>query len=155
MSKTILPFSVIPARPVNVSVTNVTTNSAIVHWRVPFPMTSFPPGLHHKILIQNQWESTNEWKVGSQYVLLSQELDISFVDTEELAVTMVIIVKLCSQVINITTDVNDMDRSYNLADLRYANTAYDIRIHLKSAVASNISWGEFASVTFRTLSTCK
>jgi len=67
-------FSVIPARPVNVLVTNVTTNSAVVHWRVPFPMTSFPPGLNHKILIQNQWESANEWKVGlaqcAQYFLL-------------------------------------------------------------------------------------
>ncbi|XP_012229180.2 cytokine receptor [Linepithema humile] len=110
--------AVIPARPVNVSVVNITTDSADVVWNVPFPMTSFPPGLHHKILVQNQWESSNEWKL-----------------------------------INITTDMHEMHREHHLADLKYANTAYDIRIHLKSAVASDINWGEFASITFRTLST--
>jgi hypothetical protein len=153
-----LLFSVIPARPVNVSVTDITTNSAIVHWRVPFPMTSFPPGLNHKILIQNQWESTNEWKVGLRNIFYYYELDILLILKSIVyhnSNTIVILIKLCPQVINITTNVHQMERTYHLADLKYANTAYDIRIHLKSAVASDINWGEFASVTFRTLSTCK
>ncbi|KAI4504019.1 hypothetical protein M0802_000490 [Mischocyttarus mexicanus] len=58
-----LYFTVIPAKPANLSVVNKTEESAMLHWSVPFPMQNFPPGLHHKITYQNQWENEEEWKV--------------------------------------------------------------------------------------------
>lgn len=45
---------------------------------------------------------------------------------------------------------------YNLTNLKYANTIYDIRIYMKSAVAvSDDMWSDFSNVTFRTLPKCK
>ncbi|XP_043487260.1 uncharacterized protein LOC122514466 [Polistes fuscatus] len=54
---------VIPAKPANLSVVNKTEKSAMLHWSVPFPMQNFPPGLHHRITYQNQWENEEDWKV--------------------------------------------------------------------------------------------
>ncbi|KAJ8664784.1 hypothetical protein QAD02_006446 [Eretmocerus hayati] len=55
--------NVIPARPTNLTVVNKTTNSALLHWSVSFPMQNFPAGLHHKVEHQNQWDRRDAWKV--------------------------------------------------------------------------------------------
>lgn len=57
---------VIPAKPANLSVINKTSDSALLHWSVPFPMQNFPPGLHHRITYQNQWDHQKTWQVGSK-----------------------------------------------------------------------------------------
>ncbi|XP_031844734.2 cytokine receptor domeless isoform X1 [Nomia melanderi] len=54
---------VIPAKPANLSVINKTSDSALLHWSVPFPMQNFPPGLYHKIMYQNHWHSEDTWQV--------------------------------------------------------------------------------------------
>nr|XP_003707987.1 PREDICTED: uncharacterized protein LOC100878272 [Megachile rotundata]XP_012151607.1 PREDICTED: uncharacterized protein LOC100878272 [Megachile rotundata] len=54
---------VIPAKPANLSVVNKTFDSALLHWSVPFPMQNFPPGLHHRITYQNQWDHQKTWQV--------------------------------------------------------------------------------------------
>ncbi|XP_043283001.1 uncharacterized protein dome isoform X2 [Venturia canescens] len=54
---------VIPARPVNVSVVNKTLNSTLLQWSVPFPLQNFPPGLHHRIAYQHQWDNRKTWRV--------------------------------------------------------------------------------------------
>ncbi|KZC12905.1 Cytokine receptor [Dufourea novaeangliae] len=107
---------VIPAKPANLSVINKTSDSALLHWSVPFPMQNFPPGLHHKITYNNQFDHKKTW-----------------------------------QVINIINDVHTPKRYYNLTGLEYANTAYDIRVFMKSAVATGEDkWSQFSDVTFRT-----
>ena len=53
----------IPAKPTNLTVVNKTLDSALLHWSVSFPMQTFPPGLHHKVSYQNQWEEQDDWKV--------------------------------------------------------------------------------------------
>ncbi|XP_076178162.1 cytokine receptor domeless [Ptiloglossa arizonensis] len=106
---------VIPAKPANLSVINKTSDSALLYWSVPFPMQNFPPGLHHRIKYQNQWDH-QKW-----------------------------------QVINITNDVRIYKRYYNLTGLEYANTGYDVRVFMKSAVATGEDkWSQFSDVTFRT-----
>nr|XP_034172692.1 uncharacterized protein LOC117600854 [Osmia lignaria]XP_034172693.1 uncharacterized protein LOC117600854 [Osmia lignaria] len=55
--------NVIPAKPANLSVINKTFDSALLHWSVPFPMQNFPPGLHHRITYQNQWDHQKTWQV--------------------------------------------------------------------------------------------
>ncbi|XP_043257067.1 uncharacterized protein LOC122399986 isoform X2 [Colletes gigas] len=107
---------VIPAKPANLSVINKTSDSALLHWSVPFPMQTFPPGLHHRIRYQNQWDHQKNW-----------------------------------QVINITNDIHMHKRYYNLTGLEYANTGYDVRVFMKSAVATGEDkWSQFSDVTFRT-----
>ncbi|KAI4493704.1 hypothetical protein M0804_001880 [Polistes exclamans] len=107
---------VIPAKPANLSVVNKTEKSAMLHWSVPFPMQNFPPGLHHRITYQNQWENEEDWKV-----------------------------------INITNDIHAAKRYYNLTELNYSNTGYDIRVYMKSALAvGEDKWSEFSGITFRT-----
>ncbi|XP_076245773.1 cytokine receptor domeless [Calliopsis andreniformis] len=107
---------VIPDKPANLSIVNKTFDSALLHWSVPFPMQNFPPGLHHRIEYQNQWELRKTW-----------------------------------QIINITNDVRAHKRYYNLTGLEYANTAYDVRVFMKSAVAiGEDKWSEFCDITFRT-----
>ncbi|KAL6427265.1 hypothetical protein ACFW04_008687 [Cataglyphis niger] len=54
---------VIPAKPVNLSVINKTSNSATLYWELPFPLQSFPPGINHKIMYQNQWDYKKDWEV--------------------------------------------------------------------------------------------
>ncbi|CAL7946416.1 unnamed protein product [Xylocopa violacea] len=55
------------------------------------------------------------------------------------------------QVINITNDIHLYKRYYNLTGLEYANTAYDVRVFMKSAVATGEDkWSQFSDVTFRT-----
>lgn len=54
---------VIPAKPANLSVINKTSDSALLHWSVPFPMQNFPPGLHHRVTYQNQWDFQKTWQV--------------------------------------------------------------------------------------------
>ncbi|XP_076280238.1 cytokine receptor domeless isoform X2 [Lasioglossum baleicum] len=108
---------VIPAKPANLSVINKTSDSALLHWSVPFPMQNFPPGLHHRIMYQDHWHLKDAW-----------------------------------QVINITNEVHMDKRNYNLSGLEYANTAYDVRVSMKSALATgeHNKWSEFSVVTFRT-----
>ncbi|CAK9799872.1 Cytokine receptor [Anthophora plagiata] len=107
---------VIPAKPANLSVVNKTSDSALLHWSVPFPMQNFPPGIYHRITYQNQWDHQKTW-----------------------------------QVINITNDTRTPKRYYNLTGLEYANTVYDVRVFMKSAVATGEDkWSNFSDVTFRT-----
>ena len=55
------------------------------------------------------------------------------------------------QVINITNDIHLHKRYYNLTGLEYANTVYDVRVFMKSAVATDEdTWSQFSVVTFRT-----
>lgn len=54
---------VIPAKPTLLSVTNKTSDSATLCWECRFPMKSFPPGLTHKVMYQNQWDHKKNWKV--------------------------------------------------------------------------------------------
>ncbi|XP_072753028.1 uncharacterized protein Dome isoform X2 [Anoplolepis gracilipes] len=54
---------VIPAQPVKLSVIHKTSNSAILSWELPSPLQTFPPGIIHKIMYQNQWDHTKDWKV--------------------------------------------------------------------------------------------
>ncbi|XP_063994915.1 cytokine receptor isoform X2 [Diachasmimorpha longicaudata] len=107
---------VIPAKPTNLTVLNKTSESALLHWTVPFPMQNFPPGLHHRVTYQHQWDSRKTW-----------------------------------QVINITNDIHMYKRSFNLTGLHYANTLYDVRVFMKSALAiGEDKWSDFSDVTFRT-----
>nr|XP_050852109.1 uncharacterized protein LOC127064705 [Vespula vulgaris]XP_050852110.1 uncharacterized protein LOC127064705 [Vespula vulgaris] len=107
---------VIPAKPANLSVINKTSDSAILRWNVPFPMQNFPPGLHHRITYQNQWDHQKSW-----------------------------------QIINITNDIHMPKRYYNLTGLKYANTGYDVRVFMKSALAvGEDKWSKFSDITFRT-----
>ncbi|KAK2586334.1 hypothetical protein KPH14_010628 [Odynerus spinipes] len=58
------------------------------------------------------------------------------------------------QVINITNDIHTPKRHYNLTGLKYANTVYDVRVSMKSALAvGEDKWSEFSDITFRTLPT--
>ncbi|XP_058807695.1 cytokine receptor isoform X2 [Phymastichus coffea] len=107
---------VIPAKPTNFTVVNKTLDSVLLHWDVAFPMQTFPPGMHHRVAYQNQWDSQDEW-----------------------------------QIINITDDCHVSNRYYNLTSLKYANTIYDIRVWVKSAVAvGETKWSNYSDVTFRT-----
>ncbi|XP_015122629.1 cytokine receptor [Diachasma alloeum] len=107
---------VIPAKPSNLTVVNKTSDSVLLHWSVPFPMQNFPPGLHHRVTYQHQWDSRKTW-----------------------------------QVINITNDIHMYKKHFNLTDLQFANTLYDVRVFMKSAVAiGEDKWGQFSDVTFRT-----
>jgi len=56
-------FSVIPAKPYNLTLINKTSESALLHWELPFPMATFPVGVHHKIMYQHQWDHEKDWKV--------------------------------------------------------------------------------------------
>lgn len=107
--------NVIPAKPQNLTVLNKTLDSAMLYWTIPFPLETFPPGVYHRIMYENQWDGQNTWKV-----------------------------------INITTKSHKHKKYYNLTGLEYANTVYDVRVLLKSAVASEDKWGDFSHVTFRT-----
>ncbi|XP_011299826.1 cytokine receptor [Fopius arisanus] len=107
---------VIPAKPANLTVVSKTSESVLLHWTVPFPMQNFPPGLHHRVTYQHQWESRKTW-----------------------------------QIINITNDIHMHKRYFNLTGLQYANTLYDVRVFMKSAVAiGEDKWSQFSDVTFRT-----
>ncbi|XP_012282204.1 uncharacterized protein LOC105700688 [Orussus abietinus] len=107
---------VIPAKPANLSVVNKTSDSALLHWSIPFPMQNFPPGLHHRVTYQNQWDHQKTW-----------------------------------QIINITNDIHMHKRYFNLTNLKYANTVYDVRVFMKSALAiGEDKWSQFSDVTFRT-----
>lgn len=68
---TISLFLVIPAKPMRLSVTNKTSDSATLNWESRFPMQIFPPGLTHKVMYQNQWDHKKNWKVRSIYCIIS------------------------------------------------------------------------------------
>lgn len=70
-SETMLLFSVIPAKPMSLSVINKTSNSATLCWELPFPLQNFPPGVIHKVMYQNQWDHKKDWKVRSFYYIIS------------------------------------------------------------------------------------
>ncbi|XP_011502285.1 PREDICTED: cytokine receptor [Ceratosolen solmsi marchali] len=107
---------VIPARPTNLTVVNKTLDSVMLHWSVPFPMQTFPAGLHHRVAHQNQWDGRKTW-----------------------------------QIVNITDEPHNPKRYYSLTGLQYANAIYDVRVYIKSAVASgDDKWSNFSGVTFRT-----
>ncbi|KYN26832.1 Cytokine receptor [Trachymyrmex cornetzi] len=55
--------NVIPAKPHNLTLINKTSESALLHWELPFPMATFPVGVHHKIMYQHQWDHEKDWKV--------------------------------------------------------------------------------------------
>ncbi|XP_018407282.1 PREDICTED: uncharacterized protein LOC108783250 [Cyphomyrmex costatus] len=55
--------NVIPAKPYNLTLINKTSESALLHWELPFPMATFPVGVHHKIMYQHQWDHEKDWKV--------------------------------------------------------------------------------------------
>ncbi|KAL7307372.1 hypothetical protein TKK_0000559 [Trichogramma kaykai] len=110
---------VIPARPSNLTVVNKTLNSATLYWSVGYPMQNFPPGLHHRISHQSQWEKRDSW-----------------------------------QKIEITDEPHNPNRYFNLTGLKYANSIYDVRVYVKSAVAeSDEMWSNFSGITFRTPAT--
>lgn len=47
-------------------------------------------------------------------------------------------------------------RYYNLTGLKYANTGYDVRVFMKSALAvGEDKWSKFSDITFRTPARCK
>ncbi|XP_017887788.1 uncharacterized protein LOC108629550 [Ceratina calcarata] len=107
---------VVPTKPANLTVVNKTSDSALLHWSVPFPMQNFPPGLHHRIMYQSQWDDPETW-----------------------------------QTINITNGFHTHKRYWNLTGLEYANTVYDVRVCLKSAVAvGEDKWSDYSAVAFRT-----
>lgn len=54
-------FLVIPTRPANLTLVDKTSSSISFQWNVPFPMQSFPPGLHHRITYQDG--ETHTWQV--------------------------------------------------------------------------------------------
>ncbi|CAD6201388.1 GSCOCT00000191001.2-RA-CDS [Cotesia congregata] len=111
----------IPAKPDNLTVVNKTTESALLYWAVPFPMQNFPPGLHHKIAYQHQWDRLKTW-----------------------------------QIINITNGLHEDKKFYNLTGLEYANTVYDVRVFMKSAIAKgDDKWSPFSDITFRTPPRCE
>lgn len=56
-------FLVIPAKPFNLTLINKTSDSALLYWELPFPMATFPVGVHHKIMYQHQWDHEKDWKV--------------------------------------------------------------------------------------------
>lgn len=56
-------FSVIPAKPYNLTLINKTSESALLYWELPFPMATFPVGVHHRIMYQHQWDHEKDWKV--------------------------------------------------------------------------------------------
>lgn len=56
---------VLPAPATDLTISNMTTNSAILKWKVPFPMQLFPPGILHKIEYQSQWDSMDTWVVAN------------------------------------------------------------------------------------------
>ncbi|CAB0032240.1 unnamed protein product [Trichogramma brassicae] len=110
---------VIPARPSNLTVVNKTLNSAMLYWSVAYPMQNFPPGLHHRIAHQSQWEDRDSW-----------------------------------QNIDINDEPHNPNRYYNLTGLKYANSIYDVRVYVKSAVAEGDDmWSNFSGITFRTPAT--
>ncbi|XP_024884406.1 uncharacterized protein LOC112462719 [Temnothorax curvispinosus] len=55
--------NVIPAKPYNLTLINKTSESALLYWELPFPMATFPVGVHHKIMYQHQWDHERNWKV--------------------------------------------------------------------------------------------
>ncbi|XP_046745432.1 cytokine receptor-like isoform X2 [Diprion similis] len=110
---------VIPAKPVGLSVVNKTFSSALLHWNVPYPMGTFPPGLHHKISYQSLWDGENSWK--TEHIRSAPRQD---------------------------------EKYFNLTNLQYANTPYDVRIFSKSALAvGEDSWSLFSDINFRTAAT--
>ncbi|XP_012522473.1 uncharacterized protein LOC105828601 [Monomorium pharaonis] len=55
--------NVIPKPPANLTLLNKTSESAFLYWSLPFPMETFPVGVHHKIMYQHQWNREKDWKV--------------------------------------------------------------------------------------------
>ncbi|XP_011874868.1 PREDICTED: cytokine receptor [Vollenhovia emeryi] len=55
--------NVIPAKPYNLTLINKTSESALLYWELPFPMATFPVGVHHKIMYQHQWDHEKDWKI--------------------------------------------------------------------------------------------
>ncbi|XP_039307357.1 uncharacterized protein LOC105199782 isoform X2 [Solenopsis invicta] len=55
--------NVIPKPPANLTLINKTSESAYLYWQLPFPMETFPVGVHHKIMYQHQWNREKDWKV--------------------------------------------------------------------------------------------
>ncbi|XP_014213058.1 cytokine receptor [Copidosoma floridanum] len=53
---------VIPAKPINLTVADKTYNSAILQWKIAFPMEDFPPGMHLRVSYQSHWDSRDKWK---------------------------------------------------------------------------------------------
>ncbi|XP_008561021.1 interleukin-6 receptor subunit beta [Microplitis demolitor] len=55
------------------------------------------------------------------------------------------------KVIEITDHVHQNKKYYNLTDLKYPNSAYDVRVSIKSAlVKGNNKWSRFSDITFET-----
>ncbi|XP_076379609.1 cytokine receptor domeless isoform X2 [Megalopta genalis] len=130
---------VIPAKPANLSVINKTSDSVLLHWSVPFPMQNFPPGLHHRIMYQNHWHTKDTWQVCMHILFLY------------IIIMYPVLTIIVFQVINITNDIRDSKRHYNLSGLEYANAGYDVRVSMKSSVATGEDkWSEFSVVAFRT-----
>ncbi|XP_011695047.1 PREDICTED: cytokine receptor isoform X2 [Wasmannia auropunctata] len=55
--------NVIPAKPHNLTLISKTSESALLYWEIPFPMATFPVGIHHKIMYQHQWDLEKHWNV--------------------------------------------------------------------------------------------
>lgn len=138
-------FPVIPAKPQNLTVLNKTLDSAMLYWTIPFPLETFPPGVYHRIMYENQWDGQNTWKVRSMSGLTFRDFHSHLINNNAPSR-----LEFYSQVINITTKSHKHKKYYNLTGLEYANTVYDVRVLLKSAVASEDKWGDFSHVTFRT-----
>ncbi|XP_046483327.1 uncharacterized protein dome isoform X2 [Neodiprion pinetum] len=111
---------VIPEKPTDLLVVNKTYSSAYLHWKIPYPMGTFPPGLHHKVSYQSAWDSETSWK--TEYIRNDHH--------------------------------RHTEKYFNLTNLKYANTAYDVRVFSKSAQAvGEDSWSQFSDINFRTAAT--
>ncbi|BES90108.1 FN3 [Nesidiocoris tenuis] len=54
--------SVLPSKPVNLSVIESTCESLTITWAVPVALHNFPPGLSHKIMYQSKYDNINSWQ---------------------------------------------------------------------------------------------
>uniref|UniRef100_A0A0A9YSC8 Cytokine receptor n=2 Tax=Lygus hesperus TaxID=30085 RepID=A0A0A9YSC8_LYGHE len=54
--------SVIPSKPVNLSLVGSTSESLKITWTVPVAIKNFPPGLRHKIMYQSKFDPIGAWQ---------------------------------------------------------------------------------------------
>ncbi|XP_046481317.1 cytokine receptor-like [Neodiprion pinetum] len=73
---------VIPAKPVGLSVVNKTSSSVLLHWKVPYPMGVFPPGLHHKVSYQSEWDDPKKWE--TKYITTKVRENVKYFNLSDL-----------------------------------------------------------------------
>ncbi|KAJ9579351.1 hypothetical protein L9F63_024541 [Diploptera punctata] len=70
---------VLPDPPTDLTISNMTINSAVLKWKVPFPMQLFPPGMLHKIEYQSQWDSMDTWMVANTSSLIQSQENYTYI----------------------------------------------------------------------------